>query len=764
MKKGKKLLLTLLALVAMFATTVATGIFALAEDPAELFPDGGMETNYSWYSNGGTPVKETEVVHGGGVSVKASEWWSRMELRGADGEEWTDLFHTVAGGVTEGKLYKFSVYTKSPEASDANPYTIGTSLVVTGSDGNGGWAYPYVNMFNNGNMYHYSYNSDWNYKESVFGFVTGANGKLILYIDGNVSETQIVSVNNLCLDIGSTNGGTYFDDFSVKQTSLTKDVKITVKDGAEVVTGETLIVKDAEGNVLETQPEITENDGVYTVKGLNFPSLSYGYKYSVEGINGIADGIVTAINDKVDYSITSYDAVLTVKDEQGNAVADASVTASVAGAAAQLNNNNDGTYAAEGIFGAMEVTVSKEGYIPVTVNLSAESATKEVVLKTVKPATVINGNAVENGNFEATLAYGTQEPGKWYSSSGTAGVSAEYQQDGVYSLKINGTVAYRINMANVKMDGTTYRLSFAVAAAAAANMNVYMLPTMSTSAGWDYAYVYMATEAAVTTEFVEVSYTFSLDFNELEKTVLFNGNGVEQSKEGITGVAALDYVILGTTGEPIYIDNISIMEVYDASFEVKDGTTAITEGLTFEIKDSNGKELSLTPVYEDNAWKIKGVTGAIEVVVKQGEKTFPKAVFSANSKTAVIENGYELTLTLKDAYGDALAGATVVAKKGSVDLFTMVDNGDGTYTYQEALGTFNLQITIEGHTFEVIRNVSSENAQLSAQATYSPEKPSDSDVNGGESEGGCFGGMTASLGFAVVLLGGAVFCARKKRA
>ena len=116
-------------------------------------------------------------------------------------------------------------------------------------------------------------------------------------------------------------------------------------------------------------------------------------------------------------------------------------------------------------------------------------------------------------------------------------------------------------------------------------------------------------------------------------------------------------------------------------------------------------------------------------------------------------------MTLTDGEGNPVKGATVVARRGATDLFTMQDNGDGTYTYDEANGTFNLYVTLEGYVFPVERNVSAGKTEITLQATASPEAGESASE---KTNGGCGSLLDGSLGLACAAFA-AFFACRKKR-
>lgn len=252
----------------------------------------------------------------------------------------------------------------------------------------------------------------------------------LFFADGLYETSSMTNVANADFDLGSNSGGSYFDDISVVEATYTTDVTVTLKDGAENVSGKTLIIKDANGSPLAEQPEITENDGVYTIKGLTFNTLKDSYKFAVEGVEGIADGVITAKQSAYEMGLSAYSAQITVKDESGNAITDAQVTASVGGEEVTVSGGDDGVYTIGGLYADVNVTVAKQGLLTKTFTLSAENPQIQVVLKSEKAATEIQGNLMVNGNFESTLASGTQEPGKWNGEAGTNGNPDNQQSAG----------------------------------------------------------------------------------------------------------------------------------------------------------------------------------------------------------------------------------------------------------------------------------------------------------------------------------------------
>ena len=745
--------LSLLAVIALIGGIGMRGADRVIAAGGELFPNGGFEGEGSnWTANGGTPVLTTEEAHTGEKSLKVTEFWARWNVRG-DIDDPNEMYRQLVAGLETGTLYRITLWSKS---SGEGTTTLGAGLTLTGQSGDS-WAYPRLNFF--GGMYCYGYDTNWVERTSVFGLTREAGtGKIVMFVDGKSEKTEITSVGNADFDLGSNNGGTWFDDISVMESTYSGDVRISLKDGANAVSGKTLIIKDAAGNPLETQPQIVEAEGVYTVKGLTFNTLKDSYRFSVEGVTGIADGVITALESSYEMGISEYSATVRVEETDGTAISDAEVTATVGGERIQVTNNGDGTYTICNLFSAVDVVVEKEGLIGKSIRLTAEEPQKTVVLTEEKPATEVVGNLIVNGNFEDVLKSGTQEPGKWNAESGSLAKTTNNQEDGKYSLEIVGRSAYRIDLGSIRTDGTKYILSFAAMAEGTGSISVGMRPTVSSNGGYAYPETMLVAGETLGQMFAVIKVDFSIEFDEIAKTVRYTVNGQESEVYNeIASFAAIDFVFYAENG--VYLDNVCCLTAYDIEFIVRDGGTEVTEGLTFEVLGYDGKAWDVEPVYTDGAWRIGNACGTVQIIVKQGDKTYPLAAFDSRNTSATIENGFRLTVTLTDGEGNPVRGATVVARRGASDLFTMQDNGDGTYTYDEANGTFNLYVTLEGYVFPVERNVSAEKTEITIQATASPEAGESASE---KTNGGCGSLLDGSLGLACAAFA-AFFACRKKR-
>lgn len=754
MRNKKKFLVSLLTSLALLA-----GLFAALPAFAagtELFPNGGLEGDGpAWTAQGGTPTVSTDEAHEGSKSLKISGLWSRMTLR--DGDSKT-LFDSVKAGLTEGKIYELSAWIKAVKNSGQEQVTGGAHLVLTGQSPN----YPTARAHLFGGEYFYISDADWVQKTSKIGFVKQSDGTIGIYSDGKFTATNLTDLLNFDIDLGSgADGYFYFDDISMTESSATKNVTITLRDNGVAATGKTIIIKDSSGASISPQPTIEENEGVYTVKNLTFANLTTTYLYEIEGV-AMADGVIDATKNAFERDLTSYSAVVTVQDESGTPISDANVTATAENEPVSVVNGGDGTYTVSELYSDVEFTVGKEGLIPKTITLTASSKTATVILKRETAATVVQGSLISNGNFEEELVSGTMSPGNWFGDAAAFARTTNDQQDGKYGLYLNGSeVAYRLDAAQIAVDGSkTYVLTGAFKSDLAGTVTAALRITGTDGNNYCYPRQTIFTDS-LTADFKVLRAAFGVEYDEIEKTLTFVVDGERTAFEGtVDSIAAIDFVFASESGKPVYIDNLFCLESYDLQFTVRDGGTEITSGVTFAVEGYDGKVWDVAPVYSEGKWRIPDACGVVKVTATVGTKTLPTAVFDAKNPSAVIESGFDLTVNLKDAYGNALSGATIVAKKGSTELFTLTDNGDGSYSYSGASGSFNLYVTLEGHTFSVERNVDSSRATVTITATSSPENgDKENDNKTGCACGAVSGdfGTTAGglllIGFAAVVWG-----------
>lgn len=762
MKKIKKLIGVLtLAFTLVISTVCGLVVFASAAvSETNYFPNGGFEETFTgWQPSGGTYVlcNKTDYpddIHSGENALKITGAWSRFVLN--VGEQM--LFFKT------GQFYKYSVYVKSLEENDLQ---FATEMVVWGSENGENWAdaragiLPWSVPFNK--------NEGWKLFETTFAFFAD-DGKMYSDVNGAMAElgslagrTEIPSV---AFDIGVTGGGSFvIDDISLKETTVTKNATIKLMDGETAVEEATFIVKDVEGNELATQPQVTYNDGVYTISGLEFENVAAQYK-----ITAVKDGqtltqqdiVVSYTDTSCEVSTSSYTATINVKDEQGNAVTDAVVTANIGGNPVAATNSGDGSYTFD-LFTTADVTVTKEGYLAAFASVSSATATVDVVLKIPKTPVSYQDNIVPNPSAENGYDTGT------LSIEGSAEYSLTVldQYDGARSILVKGTGAddasgalmYRVPVSSFKIDGTHYYLQVrAKAATPGATLKIgYILPC-KTQDGWTHPKV-VSEAAALTDEWQTVSVLVSFRYDEISKAGYTSVNGEDELKHDgdIISVEACDLYFQISGSAAVYLDEFVFVETYDASVQIMQENGEYADEATFKLIDFDGTERTVQGVFdaEISTFVIADLKGVVKLIVTVGDKTYPALTLSKANRTATIEEGYTITLTLKDEQGNLVSGAKVIARKGITQVGEFTDNGDGTYTLNDVMGSVSVVITKEGYTFKRQDNVTATNATLVVVGTndnYEPEVPSANDDSEQSGGGGCSGAVNGSAVAAAVTM------------
>lgn len=760
MKKSWKKSVCLLSVLIMLLCVMSLGMvvgYAAMVVP-NLFPDGDCENgSNNWTNSGGTASynSESEYVHSGAKSVHVQGVWARLSLRGGDtsGSQ-TELYKEVQKGLDSGALYQADMWTLGKNgAGQTGDITAGAALVITGSDGKGGWLTPRANLYGD---YFYPKHGEWAEKKAIVGFLN-EGGSVKIYNNGVITNEKITNIANLDIDLcGTGNGSMYVDDIVFKKTTIEKSAVITVKENGVNLVGKTITIKNSSGTALSVQPVIEDAEGVYTIKNLEFANMMQTYKYSIEGV-ALPDNTISLSTLTQDCNISSYNAIITVQDESKAAIKDATVTGEYLGESYSVVNNSDGTYSINNLFTDVNVTVSKTGFIDKKLTLTDSAKAAAVTLKVPKPATVIDGNAINNYGFEDSLLIGTQEPGKWNSESGVTEATTNEQEDGNNSLSINGTAAYRTDSSSITMDGAKKHFiggSF-MSLSAEEKVSISIRFTCSTTVGYTYPLVKLVTEEVLDSTFNNVGVVFGVEFNELEKSFFITyGETVYEHDEPVNSIAAIDFLIKSESGKTIYLDNFTMLEVYDLDFKIIEGAEEIKEA-TFEIIGYNGKKLNVTPVYSENKFLLKDMCGIVKITPTANGFSYPQGVFSKSNTSNIFEKGFTLVVTVHDKYDRAVTGAAVVARRGATVLATLTDKGDGTYTWEEASGTFNIAVTKDDYIFPAKTFVDATQTAFTIKATASPtDSALEEEINkpkpGGSETvkgcGGCGGSIFADSG------------------
>ena len=580
------------------------------------------------------------------------------------------------------------------------------------------------------------------------------------------------------LDLGSNSGvkDFYCDDLTIVKTTVEKDVTLSVLDGATgaIVTGATIVVCDENGVALATQPVVEENEGVYTVKGLSFENFTSSYILQVkDGEKVVGTAQASVINTELSVS-TPYTGTVTVKDADGNFVTDATLTYGDV----TLTENENGVYTLEDLTSAVTVQASREGFISKIVNISAATKDVEVVLKKEIPAIEVEDNLVPVGNLDGKF------PLSLNSQGAVAAVTPWEQYEGIQSLKVtakqeNGTAEVRLgNGTALNTTGTNYYYEFMAKSDTNTTLS-YSINFVCTKDNGYRSVMFMSEPVQLSSEWSLHTMEFSVRYDETTNKIytIMNGGEEVEFAETVSGIAAIDMRFTLSDGE-IFVDNLTILETYSATVTVKDEEGNAMSGATFELIDHAGRTSAITPTYDEATGKYTfvGLKGNVKVVATVGDKTYSAVTLSRKLTNVDIETAYTIHLTLKDQNGNPVIGAKVKARKGLTIVGDFVDNGDGTYTLEGAMGTVSIVIIVNGYDFERQDNVSIDNATLTvigekyATEDVGGDEPAsdntDNSVTSSDSQSGKKKGCGSFIGAPITVLAASamvILCAKKRK-
>lgn len=704
------------------------------EDYSDAFFFADFEDGTEGFENsGGSFVVEEGAGYKGTNALKVNGIWTRKNLDG----EW----------IQQGDFYEFSAWTK---VAAGNPQACAQMYIWgIGPEPENKWVMCNTRIHALG---YTSISEEYTKVKGVFGVYSDGTTAYAYHNGGKLEELSELANHIIAyyvrFDLGATNGGSvYYDNVALTKTTVRKDAVVTVY-GAE---GAELIVADENGVALETQPKVVEENGVYTIKNLEFSNFAQKYVIKV-----VCDGeeFGTAEVDFVNNSATvanAFNGTVTVKDAEGNAITDATITYGDAA----VTENVEGVYTLENLLSSVEVIVESEGLLRQYATITPDSSDVTVVLKPEVPTVVVEGNKVAEGDFENGFTLFTSKQGV------DAAITDKEQYTGkkswaLTSTKEGGRLLSRPS--GIDTDGTTYYLEAMVKSANGANFSLGIIATGYDSNG---AYCYPSVNGetiALTEEWVKVSISFSFRHDATTNKIYTTINGGEEVEFSGTfaSLAAADMVFNVSNGGVAYVDDIVLLETYTGSIRVNDAEGNAIEGATFEITDFAGRTYAGAPTYDAETGKyiFENLAGTTKIVTTAGGKTYSAVTLSKTLNDVLVESSYTITVTLQDQNGDAVIGANVIARKGVTNVGTFTDNGDGTYTLAEAMGSVSIVVMIDGYDFTRTDNVTAENSVLTIVGEKY-EAPVDSDTassgegdNQGSESVGCF----ASVGGAMALV------------
>ena len=297
MKGTKKALLCLLggimsvSLATAVAISLPTNAQATTTDTIffEDFESGLHGFAPSSSTNGSATTLATSVGYGGTQSMEAYYQYSRLKTLGGT---W----------IQQGDFFEFSVWAKAKEKTATSTIQIVNWYAQqTGA---------YVSSYNIKVLPNTTVKTDdWVNLKGVFGVYSDGTKFYAYQNGGELGEIQdnagYYVAQQAYLDLGVTGKSSiYYDDISIAKTTVAKDVTVTVLYGETEVSGATFVVYDSDGVALTTQPEVVEENGVYTLQGVPFDN--FASKYTVKAyVDGALKGTGTVSYMESETTISS---------------------------------------------------------------------------------------------------------------------------------------------------------------------------------------------------------------------------------------------------------------------------------------------------------------------------------------------------------------------------------------------------------------------------------------------------------------------------
>lgn len=658
---------------------------------------------------------------------------------------WTSYTDSACTWIQQGDFLEFSAQIKNlATAPSSSAYVQLQNWSCSGADATEGWAAVNTRIdlihYNNG-----ATSDSFRLLKGKFGIYSDGHESFIYHngqlVDAEFPEGNVVAPM-IRFDIGATAPDTLaYDDVAIMKTTVKKDAVLTL---SGLQNPNVKVFKDTS----ELTDAVVQADGNrITVKALEYGNFNDKYTLKIyDGSSLAGEREVSFIHSEVSYS-PAYTATLTVKDVEGHAITDAVISYQ----GGEVTANTNGVYTIADIQGDLAVTISKEGYISANVTLSIDNKDVVVTLRQPKPVTDYEDNLFpKNANFEDGWTYAPNKQGLEYV------VTDEEQCEGSKSLKVTASSAggrslFRIQDAP-NYSGKTFRLEGMVKAkeGTTAHFALGALFTCQSRSGWAYGSAVPAT-VEVGNEWQLIAMTFRYDFDPLEGTLSVSINGGEAVvTNDIVSVAAYDFVMqAGAEGEVLYVDDLAMYELFDAKVNVMGLDGNPSKAATFVLTDPRGKTSTPNIAYneEQGGYIFQGLYGAQSIVATADGQTFDavKVTKAIAANEIVIEQAYNITLTLKDQNGDVVTGATVIARKGITTVGTFTEVGNGVYTLEGVMGEVTIVVTKDNYEFEK-QTVNASNATLTIVGTNNnaPDGGDENEPEAPAKKKGCGGSVIVS--------------------
>ncbi len=392
-----------------------------------------------------------------------------------------------------------------------------------------------------------------------------------------------------------------------------------------------------------------------------------------------------------DIKSAPFSGTITVKDETGAGITDATVTLS----GATVTNNNDGTYSYSNLDVNKEyaLSISKNGYSTetATIKSSARNVTKTIYQ-------IFNITATVTGDG-TTLGAGTTV---YYSINGGAETSSTTNASGQFILE-NQSGSVAITALRVAGYNAVTTTSFTLNAASKT------FTVAATGKLYNGSITIKDEDNTAIGAGVSVNYTL----NGTSKSGATDASGkiyindiYGENTVVITGVTG--YNVPGGASATLTITNaehnISIQSFYLVAFAIKEDNTSIGTGINVKYKMNDGTELSkattagglirFDDLYGAVKIEITGVTGYnITNLTKNVTKVNDGETFDVAAQKI-----YNAVITLKEG-SDALGAVSVKYKINDGSVQTVQTSASGQITIENIYGQNTVEITeVTGYT------------------------------------------------------------------
>ena len=427
----------------------------------------------------------------------------------------------------------------------------------------------------------------------------------------------------------------------------------------------------------------------------------------------------------------AYEATLTVKDSEGNAVTDFTYTVGGTGTyeAASVSGN---VITLTKVLGEVSVTIEKSMYTSVTVTVTEESATQQVTFDKraiIADPSDYTSELYEYKSFEeADISTPTQLMDCFKlttfvngGTSATISVTNEDSHYGSQSLLVNSVgdrLVFRMTrtqgLSNFDLD-KTYHVTYWLKGITE-NMTVtpcvyftyFVEGDVMTSGAFNGINAVINLGKAVTlstTEWtkIEIEFSVSVIDGEIHLYSPFFGEQVYASAvsgKDIVDVGDFDLSLLAQGS--YYLDDVTFYNTYNATVEVlNESGERVTSGITLTATDFTGNALSVTPEIdaENNVFVYKNIFGVVNYSVVVDGETFTGST-SVSNPSLTLANPYTATVAVLNGAGETIDVEliyNIFAMDGANRIEAVWNEDLQAFTFSGAMGELKVYVYAQGY-------------------------------------------------------------------